>query len=217
MSSEKDYIKSIDGAERRFAVGGMKAEKRADGDTEAMVVEGYAALYNSPTEMYWYDEEILPGAFDEVLNDDVRCLFNHNPNFILARCVEGKGTLELEADSKGLKYRYTTPDRQYARDLADAIAAGDVSQSSFAFTIKEQVWVSREGQNDLRQIKKIGKLYDVAPVTYPAYADTTVAQRSHDAFLTENAKDIETTEQRSAENKGLSYHEAILLNNENYV
>ena len=114
----KDYIENIAGAERRYAVADMRVEKRAADNTEAIVVEGYAALYNSPTEMYWYDEEILPGAFDGVLNDDVRCLFNHNPNYILARCVNGKGTLELELDSKGLKYRYTTPDRQYARDLA---------------------------------------------------------------------------------------------------
>jgi len=71
----------------------------------------------------------------------VRCLFNHDPNYILARCVNGVGTLALSVDAVGLKYSYTTPDRSYAEDLANAIASGDVSQSSFAFEIAEEEWL----------------------------------------------------------------------------
>lgn len=184
MSDKKDYIENIDGAERRYFVAPVTVELRADeGTDKPAVIEGYAALFNKRTDLYWYDEEILPGAFDDVLNDDVRCLFNHDPNRVLARSANGKGTLTLSVDSKGLKYRYETPNRSYALDLADAIDKGDVSQSSFAFRAKETVWIDGGDEaKDLRQIKKMERLYDVAPVTYPAYTDTSVAKRSFEAI-----------------------------------
>lgn len=185
MSKEKDYVKAMDqDAERRFFVAPVTIEKRADEETEQKFyeIEGFALKFNQRTNLGWFDEEILPGACDDVMNDDVRCLFNHNPNYILARSVDGKGTLTLELVTEGLKYRYITPNRSFALDLQDAIEAGDVSQSSFAFRASEVVWVEKEGENELRQIKKIERLYDVSPVTYPAYQDTSVAKRSFDAL-----------------------------------
>lgn len=214
MSKEKDYIKSFDGAERRyFAKSEFRVEKREE-NKDLNIVEGYAALFDSPTVIGdWFREEILPGAFDDVLLDDVRCLFNHDPNFILARSNQGKGTLELFVDGKGLLYRYTTPDRQYAKDLQDAIDSGDVTQSSFAFKPKETIWKETENEMDLRQIVKLERLYDVSPVTYPAYADTTVAKRSHEAFKTE--KQNAEAEKREAGKKELSLIEAQLIINQN--
>ena len=210
----KDYIKNIDGAERRFFESEVRAVAPANNDTEenmpeVSVIEGYAAKFNSVTNIggYW-EEEILPGAFDDVLGDDVRCLFNHNPNYILARSIDGKGTLTLSIDEIGLKYSYESPDRSYAEDLRDAIAKGDVSQSSFAFSVAEQKWIygdPMKGTVDKRQIVKFAKLYDVSPVTYPAYADTEVAQRSLDNFKNEN------------QNKGLSLAEAQLSINKNLI
>ncbi|OIQ16638.1 MAG: hypothetical protein BM557_09575 [Flavobacterium sp. MedPE-SWcel] len=182
----------------------MKVEKRAEGDVESFVVEGYAAVFNEVAEIVpWMHEEILTGAFDDVLNDDVRCLFNHDPNYILARSGGATPTLSFGVDAKGLWYRYESPDRQYAHDLMDAINEGDVSQSSFAFIAKETNWVEREGEADLRQIVKVGKLYDVSPVTYPAYSDTTVAKRSHNVFIEERKE------------KGISLTEATLIINQN--
>lgn len=210
MSKNKDYIKNIEGAERRYFTGAVTIEKRADGEEEKpAVIEGYAALFNSPTEIgSWFREEILPGAFDDVLKDDVRCLFNHNPNNVLARSQDGKGTLTLSVDSKGLKYSYETPNRTYARDLADAIESGDVSQSSFGFTVAESVWIENDDEEtDLRQIKKVKQLYDVSPVTYPAYQDTSVAKRSHDAFVLENT-DVVIEEVRGDKKESLSVFEA---------
>ena len=211
----KDYIEQIEGAERRFFTSEVRSVKR-EAETEGAVIEGYAALFNSVALIGgWFREVIMPGAFDDVLNDDVRCLFNHDPNQILARCVNGKGTLELFVDEKGLGYRYTTPDRTYAKDLADAIEKGDVTQSSFAWKPKKTVWIEEEGLPDLRQIEKFEILYDVSPVTYPAYADTTVAKRSHDAYLAEKTRENDEQEQRSTENKGLSLTEAQLFINQN--
>ena len=190
MSKEKDYIKSMDdNAERRFFVAPVTIEKRvAEGEQKFYEIEGFALKYNQRTNIGWFDEEILPGACDEVINDDIRCLFNHNPNYILARSVDGKGTLALELHPEGLKYRYTTPNRSFALDLQDAIEAGDVSQSSFAFRAKEVIWVRPENENDneLRQIKKMERIYDVSPVTYPAYQDTSVAKRGFDALERNN-------------------------------
>lgn len=189
----KDYIKNIQGAERRYFASEVRASKTAPVDPEDTtevfpLIEGYAAKYNSVTTIGWcykYEEEILPGAFDDVLNDDVRCLFNHDPNYVLARSNGGKGTLTLTSDEVGLKYSYVTPDISYAEDLAVSIDLGNVSQSSFAFEIAEETWIigdSEKGILDKRQIKKFKRLYDVSPVTYPAYEDTEVAQRSIEGY-----------------------------------
>ncbi len=116
--------------------------------------------------------------------------------------------MTLSVDDTGLKYEYESPDRSYAEDLADAIRMGDVSQSSFAFGVAEQKWIygdNAKGIPDRRQIVKFSKLYDVSPVTYPAYADTEVAQRSLSAFKNEN------------QNKGLSLAEAQLSINKNLI
>ena len=177
--------------ERRFAMVPVEYHMRNEGEEEDGVIEGYAALYNSRTNLGWLEEEISVGAFDDVLNDDVRCLYNHDPHYILARSHNGKGTLTLSLDERGLKYSYKTPDRGYAKDLEDAIRSGDVSQSSFAFSIKEEEWIKRDGQPDLRIIKKFERLYDVSPVTFPAYADTTVAKRSHQNYTQDNTAQVE--------------------------
>lgn len=168
--------------ESRRVIAPLTVERREeDGKKGASVIEGTAALFNSRTKIGgWFYEEILPEAFDDVMDDDVRCLINHDPRLILGRTASG--TLELWKDSEGLKYRYTTPDRSYAKDLEDAIKTGDVSQSSFQFKTKESIWIEQEDDLDIRQIKKVERLYDVAPVTYPAYEDTTVAKRSHSDF-----------------------------------
>lgn len=183
----KDYLKNIEGAERRFITPNLHLEKREEEEKPA-IIEGYAAMFNSRTNLGWFEEEILPGAFDEVLNDDVRALFNHDPNLIVARSNKGEGTLELFVDEKGLGYRFTPPDTTAGRDLQRNIELGLVTQSSFGFSISEQVWVERDGEPDLRQIKKLSRLYDVSPVTYPAYTDTSVAKRSHDAVIEEKTQ-----------------------------
>jgi HK97 family phage prohead protease len=177
----KDYIQSIDNAERRFLAHPVSAELRDQGEGKEARYEirGLAAVVNSETNMGWYREMIAPGAFNDVLTDDVRALFNHDPNQILARTKAG--TLRLELTPEGhLAYSYTTPNRRWALDLQDAILSGDVDQSSFAFRVKEDKWTrgASEYEPELRTITKVERLYDVSPVTYPAYQDTTVAKRS---------------------------------------
>ncbi|WP_121665247.1 HK97 family phage prohead protease [Mesonia aquimarina] len=224
MSKERDYIDKIEGAERRYFVTPVTVEKRAEeGEEEKPAeIEGYAAVFNKRADLFWFEEEILPGAFDDVLNDDVRCLFNHNPNKILARSKDGKGTLTLSVDEKGLKYSYITPDISYARDLQTSIELGDVSQSSFAFQASEVIWHDATDENDkeLRQIKKISKIYDVSPVTFPAYEDAEVGKRSFEQHKEQRKNDNKSSEEKQEEenkraSRSLDVFRAQLIVNQN--
>ena len=154
-----------------------------------MIIEGYAALYNSETDLGVFRESISPGAFDDVLNDDVRALINHDPSLILGR--SSAGTLELSTDEYGLKYRVKLGEQQYAKDLYTSIKRGDISQSSFAFTIKDQSWSE---DRSTRKVEKVAKLLDVSPVTYPAYKSATVAARKE-----EEPKEIRTAEVKTSD------------------
>ena len=155
------------------------AEKRTMGTIEVresegddMTLEGYAAVYNSETDLGHFREVIKPGAFDDVLDNDVRALINHDPNLILGRTTNG--TLELSVDERGLKYRVKLGDQQYAKDFYESVKRGDISQSSFAFTIDKQSW---NEERTVRSVDKVRQLLDVSPVTYPAYAAATVQAR----------------------------------------
>ena len=155
------------------------AEKRTMGTIEVreaegdeMVLEGYAAVFNSETDLGAFREVIKPGAFDDVMNNDVRALINHDPNLVLGRTTNG--TLKLEQDERGLKYRVELGKQQYAKDFYESVKRGDISQSSFAFTIDKQSW---NEERTVRSVDKVRQLLDVSPVTYPAYSAATVQAR----------------------------------------
>lgn len=208
MPEVKDYIKNIQDAERRFIENPVEITKRADSINDDIEEKagGYAAKFNTRTKIgSWYEEEILPGAFDDVLENDVRCLKNHDPNLLLARTTSG--TLVLSVDEVGLRYEFQIPDRTVGRDLSNELDTGDISQSSFAFTVKEEIWIEREDDIPLRQIKKMKRLYDVAPVTYPAYQDTSVAKRSHDAYVKEHNTTPAKAEESQNQNQSRAFDE----------
>lgn len=163
---------------------------------EGNTVTGYAAVYNKESEdMGWFTEMreiILPGAFDDADMSDVRALFNHDPNLLLART--SSGTMILERDNQGLKYSFEIPDTQAGRDLRELLKRGDISQSSFGFTIAKQSWEEEKDERGetvrvTRKIEKVARLYDVSPVTYPAYPDTSVALRSLEKWRSEQGPD----------------------------
>lgn len=149
--------------------------------SESRSIKGYAALYNVRSEFMGFFEEIKPGAFEEAISkSDIRCLFNHDPNFILGRTPN---TLRVWADERGLGYEVDLPETMLGDTVLSAVRRGDVRQSSFAFTVGEDDWTEIEKGVWLRQIVSIDALYDVSPVTYPAYPDTTVASRNLAAIL----------------------------------
>ena len=131
-------------------------------------VSGYAAVFNQVTDLGKMYERIEPGAFDGADMSDVRLLINHE-GLPLARTASG--TMGLMVDSRGLRYVATLDTTEQAHALASAARRGDVSQSSFAFTIDRQRFEEYNGK-PLRIIERVGTVLDVSPVTYPAYQGT---------------------------------------------
>lgn len=156
--------------ERRF----ITAELRAEEDSGLIV--GYAAVFNSRSEdLGGFREFIRPGAFARAIReDDVRALWNHDSSYVLGRNTAG--TLRLREDEHGLRVEIEPPDAQWARDAVVSIRRGDVSQMSFGFTTREDVWRKEEGQV-VRELVDVS-LFDVSPVTYPAYQETSVSARA---------------------------------------
>jgi uncharacterized protein len=148
-------------------------------------VSGYAAIFGSTTSIGgWWNEIIEEGAFDDAIStSDARALFNHKPDHLLAR--QSSGTLKLSLDNKGLMYEFESPNTGCGNDILEMMNRGDLKESSFAFTVKEEEWLEEvvDGESTYtRRIKKVDTLYDVSPVTYPAYGDTTVSARSMEEF-----------------------------------
>jgi hypothetical protein len=137
-------------------------------------VKGIAAVFNSRTELWpGVFEEVATGAFDTVMSDDVRALFNHDPNYILGRTKAG--TLNISKETSGLAYEFEAPNTTAGNDLIESLSRGDIDQSSFAFTVEKSSWTDLGEGKWLRTIEKVKRLYDVSPVTYPAYEDTNVS------------------------------------------
>lgn len=184
LEQEKEFVKKQHSQkqERRTFTANFKLETREEGQEVFFV--GHASVFNQRTDLGWFDEMVSPGAFkDSIGVDDVRALFNHDPNFVLGR--NKSGTLELREDEKGLWTKIIPPDTQTARDLKVLIERGDIDQMSFGFEILEREWRSGEGkENDLQVLKKV-RLWDVSPVTFPAYKQTDIglSVRSHLDFI----------------------------------
>lgn len=156
-------------------------EVRSSEDGEKLTIAGYAAVFNSESEVMWDFVEVLePGAFDQVLESDVRGLKNHDNNLILGRT--SAGTLRIEQDEIGLRYEIDLPNTQLGRDTYEEIRAGLLKESSFSFTINPDgtEWSTRSDGLYVRKIKKggIGRLFDVGPVAFPAYPAASVNARS---------------------------------------
>jgi hypothetical protein len=172
--------------ERRTLQSEFRVEQREDGKK---LIRGHAAVFNSETDLGWFRERIAPGAFSESIGkDDVRALFNHDENFILGR--NKAGTLTMREDEQGLYVEIDPPDTQVGRDLVTSIERGDISQMSFGFqTIKDSWETEENAAKDLRTLEKV-KLWDVSPVTFPAYQETDVAVRSHDCWSQSQARPL---------------------------
>ena len=158
---------------------GLVVEERADGRP---VITGYAVRYNTlSVDLGGFREQILPGAFDKVLNrqrgkQDVVALFNHDPNQLLGRT--SSGTLELSSDDSGLRYSVSLPNTELGRTIREMVDRRDLRGSSFAFTLqpgKGDSWEPGEDGKPLRSIREVNGLFDVSVVTHPAYSSSTVA------------------------------------------
>lgn len=181
--------------ERRYNQ--QKIELRAydEDGKKKKTARGYGAVFNQRSlDLGGFEEIVSPSAFDEVLENDVRGLFNHDPNFVLGRTTSG--TLRLDVDETGLRYEIDLPDTQTVRDLViEPMERGDITGSSFGFMVDEDEWSEGDDGRITRNIHKVGKLLDVSPVTYPAYPDTTVAMRSMSAATATKRNDLVTIDE----------------------
>jgi HK97 family phage prohead protease len=185
--------------ERRTFTGTVHT--RSEGDGMPQEIGGIAAVINSVTDLGYFEEVIERGAFDNALNKeyDIRCLFNHEAELILGRTKANTCKVFVNADGN-LEYTWV-PDYENPTHMSvvRSIMRGDITQSSFAFTIKEQKWSdsSKYGTMGKRTITIIEDLYDVSPVTYPAYADTEADARSIVA-LRDQEQEIEEAKRSQA-------------------
>jgi len=193
--------------ERRFTseTGSVALEER-DGAPPKIV--GYAAVFydarDAGTEYELWPgakERILPTAFDRALadGDDVRALFNHDPNNLLGRTTAG--TMKLEKFAKGLRYTINPPNTQLGKDIAEHLRRGDVGGSSFAFCVEDDEWREESGIS-VREIRSV-RLLDCGPVTYPAYGSTTAGLRSS-GDADEARKSFEVWEAKQADAAALA-------------
>ena len=150
-------------------------------DGETRKIGGYAAVFNKLSEdLGGFREKIDPRAFDDVLDNDVRAYFNHDRNKILARVKSG--TLSIGVDEKGLHYELIPGNQTYSKDLQESMDRGDVDQSSFAFIVLDDHWEESDEHGYIRTVLKAKRLFDVSPVSEPAYPDATVGLRRLEQF-----------------------------------
>ena len=171
----------------------VDTELRDDDESSDPILMGHAAVFNTETVIGGYfREQIAPGAFKKTIKEaDVRHLFNHDPNFVLAR--NKNGTLDLSEDKIGLAFnaKLNRKDPQ-AVSVAAKVERGDVTQSSFAFRVIKDEWefpkTSEDGSRKLplRTIRE-AQLFDTSTVTYPAYeqAETVLKSSALDRLLAE--------------------------------
>ena len=159
-------------------------EMRADNNEQyGDFVTGKPILYNSLTNIGTFDEIIEAGALDGADLKDVRFLVNHNTDMIpLARSRNNNenSTMQMIVDSSGMNIRVNldTANNSDAKNLYSAIQRGDIDGMSFMFTVEADEWENLESDHPTRHIKKIGKVFEVSAVTFPAYPETSILARN---------------------------------------
>jgi len=155
-----------------------------DGEGEgAPLISGYAALFGALSEdLGGFRERIQAGAFAKTVREaDVRALWQHDVNYVLGRSKAG--TLELSEDEQGLAFTIKPPETQWARDALVTMRRGDVDQMSFGFEAVRDEWEQEAGGEAIRTLVEV-KLYDVSPVTFPAYPQTSAEVRARAEQIT---------------------------------
>lgn len=154
-------------------------------DNDSRIIRGYAIVWDVESRVLWDGEEfvevIARGAVDAELlkRCDIKALYNHNHDYLLARSVRGVGSLALTIDDHGLAFAFEAPDTAWGNDVLALVRRGDLRGCSFAFTVDGHsvTYLRREDGMPLRRIKRIAELYDVSVVVDPAYTQTSVNAR----------------------------------------
>lgn len=171
---------------REFTVNGNVSLRSLESEgEESRIVCGYAVKFESDSQNMGFIEVIKKGAIteDTILNSDIYARLNHNEDTVLARSRYGEGSLALELREDGLYYEFEAPRTTAGDELLEHLKRGEITTSSFAFTVpidgSGEVWYQKDGQ--LRKdVTFIDRLYDVSPVYEPAYLATSCAKRSQE-------------------------------------
>lgn len=180
---ETDTLPALPVLRRAVTLPLDEVEWRDSGNGSDYTMRGHAAVFGRLSEdLGGFRELIEAGAFRGALRGtpDVRLLFNHDPNYVMARTASG--SLELREDQTGLHVWARVAPMQWVTDLRTSMQRGDVDQMSFAFTIRDggDEWAIAEDGTVVRTIRADGveELFDVSVVTFPAYPQTDAAMRS---------------------------------------
>lgn len=168
-------------------------EMRAAPEEEG-VIEGRPIVFESKTDLGFFDEIIHRGALDKTNLKDVRFLVNHNTDMVpLARSRNNNenSTMRLMPDKDGLKIRLKMDieNNTDARSLYSAIKRGDITGMSFMFSINGEEWEELESDHPIRHIRDIGEVVEVSAVTFPAYEATEINARAKDELESSRALD----------------------------
>lgn len=181
-------------------------------DSDKMIVEGYALRFNKlSNDLGGFVEEISPEALKDADLSDVRCLIDHDSSKVLGRTTSE--TLELNVDDEGLHFRCELPNTSYSKDLYESIRRGDINNCSFGFILDEEDGDSFEKRDDglfKRTLRKIGSLFDVSIVTYPAYNDTDVAPALRSIEAIKESEQAEIRKAQEEEQRKLDLAKAQL-------
>lgn len=161
---------------------------KTDVENSEIRVGGHAAVWDKPAWIgpakFGFSERFSKGAFSKTINDgaDIRYLFNHNPDHVLARTKSG--TLQLAENNTGLNVDAVFAPTTVGRDLAILMERGDVNQMSVGMQVINDKWEEIRGNDgnvyEQRTITE-AKLFDVSAVTYPAYEETDAGIRTVEA------------------------------------
>ena len=176
------------------------SEMRAREEDNKGIIEGYAIVYDSMTDLGYFNEIIEAGALEGANLKDVRLLVNHDTNMIpLARSRNNNenSTMQLIVDKKGLfvRIKLDIENNSDAKNLYSAIKRGDISGMSFMFTIDDEEWEDLDSDHPTRHIRKIAQVFEVSAVTFPAYEATEINARDKEAL--ESAKLVLESAKRS--------------------
>lgn len=157
-------------------------EIRAGENEGKHTLTGRPIVFGSKTDLGWYDEVIKAGALDLTDLKDVRFLVNHNTDMIpLARSRNNNesSTMQMTVAPEGMDIRVDldTENNAEAKSLYSAVSRGDISGMSFMFTVDADSWDDMESNHPTRTITKIGKVFEVSAVTFPAYEATSIQAR----------------------------------------
>lgn len=180
----------------------FSAELEAREEGRNGIIIGRPIVYNSRTDLGYFDEVIEPGALDGADLSDVRLCLNHDTDYVYARSRRNNpnSTMRLSVDMNGMQIEADLDlDAPASRNLYSAVGRGDLDKMSFMFSIEDEEWEGLDTDHPLRHIRKIGSVVEVSIVTFPAYDATSIDIARSKETLERAKLELESARRSNAE------------------